>query len=164
MIFAKVWELYQAIFARIAAATGARPHAHPTWRLCRLAHFAADVSRGRLADQPGVGFPVRAGGLSFLRSIHPSACRLSRAAQLGLHSAWRRHGPSGRRSLVAGSSHAAAGRSGADARRRSRCDPPHDRRHLAAPRPLAPAVTLCTWSFDRNTPLENAAALYDAVS
>jgi hypothetical protein len=27
----------------------------------------------------------------------------------------------------------------------------------------SPAVTLCAWSFDRDTPLENAIALYDAV-
>jgi len=101
-------------------------------------------------------------GLSLLRAVQPPAGRLPRAAAAG------------ELQLGAGTDIAQAARLLPGAELQPLVDPVLMREgnpdevtavtaSLLRDSATAPAVTLCAWSFDRDTPMENVTAMYEAV-
>jgi hypothetical protein len=161
-IFAKVWEIYQAVFRRVTSVTGARLTqillgdcaasliSHRTYRDVVLPTNQALASQFEQVGYHSCG-----------RSTHllSAFCDLPKLdfIQLG-----------------AGTDLAASARLLPGVHMQPLVDPllmlrgDPDAIHCTIEEILrqtaaAPAVTLCAWSFDRDTPLENAVALYDAV-
>ncbi len=163
VIFAKVWELYRAIFARIAAATGAR--------LTRIQLGDCAASLISLPTYREVVLPAnRALASQFERAGYHSCGRSTH-----LLTAFRELPNLDSIQLGPGTDLAAGVRLLPGIHMQPLVDPvvmlegDPDAIHRAIEDILrataaSPAVTLCAWSFDRNTPLENAVALYDAVS
>ena len=163
MIFAKVWELYQAIFARITSATGAR------------------LTRIQLGDCAASLISLR----TYREIVLPTNQALaSQFEQAGYHSCGRSTHLLAAFSELPNLDSIQLG-AGTDLRAGVRLLPGVHVQPLVDPvlmlegdpdaihrtiedilraTAVAPVVTLCAWLFDRNTPLENAAALYDAVS
>ena len=162
MIFAKVWEIYQAIFARVTAVTGAR------------------LTRVQLGDCAASLISLR----TYRELILPTNQALaSQFEQAGYHSCGRStHLLTAFRDLPKldsiqlgpGTDLAVSARLLPELHLQPLVDPilmlmgDPDMIHRTIEEMLyvtatAPAITLCAWSFDRDTPLENAAALYDAV-
>jgi hypothetical protein len=162
VIFAKVWEIYQAVFGRLAEVVGARP-THLHLGDCSASLLSEKVYREvvlpvnqRLAAQfAGAGY----------HSCGPSSHLLPSFAALP-HVTSIQLGP------------------GTDLARATRLMPGVHMMPLVDPLPLrnaearevrqfvagiiedtrpAPQVTLCVWSLDRDTPVENVAAVYEAI-
>jgi hypothetical protein len=162
LIFAKVWEIYQAIFARVTAATGAK------------------LTRVQLGDCSASMVSLQ----TYRSVVLPSNLALaSRFEQAGYHSCGRStHLLTAFRDLPkldsiqlgAGTDLAASARLLPEVHLQPLVDPVlmlngnpdaihHTIDDMLRETAAAPAVTLCAWSFDRDTPLENAVALYEAV-
>ncbi len=162
MIFDKVWSIYQAIFARVTSITGAR--------LTRLYLGDCSVTMLSPAIYRDVVLPVNQALIATFpvagyHSCGPSTHLLPAFAHLpALDSIELGPGTN----LRAAASHLPG------VILRPLVDPlvlrygnPDDVRAFIAlllrDTVAAPAVTLCAWSFDRDTPVENVAAMYDEV-
>jgi len=162
-IFRKVWELYRAVYARILAATDARPTrlylgdcsasllSAETYRECVL-----PVNRELAETFPHTGYHS-CGASSHLLPAFTGIPRLD-AIQLG-----------------PGTDLAAASVlfpgvtlepliDPVTMREGSQAAVQHYINRVLADTAPAPAVTLCAWSFDAATPPENVAALYESLS
>lgn len=162
VIFRKVWEIYQAIYARITAATGARITrlylgdcsasllSEPTYRECVL-----PVNTELARQFPSAGYHS-CGSSSHLLPAFAGLPHLD-AIQLG-----------------PGTNLAAAASLFPGITLEPLLDPgiirdgtPDDVRRYVAQILIdtasAPAVTLCAWSFDVETPMENVAAIYESL-
>lgn len=161
-IFAKVWQIYQAIFARISAVTGARL-TRVQLGDCSAAMLSVEVYREvvlpvnqAIAKQFSVAGYHSCGSSSHLL---PAFSTLPRLANIQL-------GPG------TNLTDSAALLPGVKLEplvdplllRNAEAEEVGDTitamLHATAP---APATTLCAWSFDRETPIENVAAMYTAV-
>ena len=154
MIFAKVWEIYQAIFARVTAVTGAR------LTRIQLGDCAASLISLRTyrelilpTNQALASQFEQAGYHSCGRSTHLLTA-FRDLPKAGLHPAWSRHGLGSSAQLLP------------ELHMQPLVDPilmlkgDPDMIHRTIEEMLyvtatAPAITLCAWSFDRDTPLEN---------
>lgn len=161
-IFAKVWEIYQAIFARVTSVTGAR------LTRIHLGDCAASLLSQRTYRE--VVLPVnealasrfeKAGYHSCGRSSH-LLFEFSRLPRLDLIQ------------LGAGTDLAQSARLMPDAHLQPLVDPllllegdpdtvGRSIEGILRDTATAPAVTLCAWSFDRDTPIRNVAAMYETV-
>jgi hypothetical protein len=162
LIFAKVWAIYQAIFARITAVTGARLNRIHLGD-CSASLLSADTYRDVVlpvnqqvaAQFEHVGYHSCGGSSHLLAHFH----ELPKLESIQL-------GP--------GTDLAASARLLPGIRLQPIVDPLLMRQGTpdtvasaiagvlkdTAP---APAVTLCAWSFDRDTPIPNVAAMYEAT-
>lgn len=162
LIFAKVWEIYQALYTRIQETVQV-----PLTRI-----FLGDCAASLLstAMYRDVVLPVnQALAGQFVQATYHSCGSSSHL--LGNFAALPR---TDTYQLGAGTDLAAAARLLPAAHLQPLVDPVAMREGtadtvraligdmLAATAP-APAVTLCAWSFDRDTPIENVASLYEAV-
>jgi uroporphyrinogen-III decarboxylase len=161
-IFAKVWEIYQAIFARITAVTGAR------FNRIHLGDCSASLLSAETYRE--VVLPVnRQLARQFAHASYHSCGRSSHllvdfATLPGLDAI----------QLGPGTDLAASARLMPGRHLQPLIDPllmrdgKPDRVAAAISGILrdtasAPNVTLCAWSFDRDTPVENVAAMYEVV-
>jgi hypothetical protein len=162
LIFAKVWAIYAAIYARITAATGARL-GRVQLGDCSAALLSAETYRSVVmpANQEVAARFAQAGYHSCGRSTHllPEFRALPGLDSIQL-------GP--------GTDLAASARLLPGIHLQPLIDPVLMRQGTpetvaqALTRILhdtagAPAVTLCAWSFDRDTPIDNVAAMYATV-
>jgi hypothetical protein len=162
-IFAKVWDIYQAIFERIRKATGASPNRIQLGD-CSASLLSEEVYRT-------VVLPVN----QAIASTFPSAGYHSCGSSSHLLKAFVELPRVDAMELGPGT----------DLRASTALMPKRAMRPLVDPRVLregtpdhvralvsdilrntadAPAVTLCAWSFDRDTPIPNVAALYETVT
>jgi hypothetical protein len=161
-VFAKVWDIYRAVFARITGATGAR--------LTRV--HMGDCSAALLSAE------------TYRRVVLPTNQAIARQFEgAGYHSCGRSSHLLADFSTVPGLDAIQLG-PGTDLAEGARRLPGIHLQPLIDPLLMrdgtpdtvaasvrgilrdaarAPAVTLCAWSFDRDTPVENVAAMYAAV-
>jgi len=161
-ILEKVWAIYQAVFGRLAAAIGARP--------TRLQ--LGDCSASMLSAE------------TYERVVLPVNCAIGAGfASVGYHScgpsshlldAFAHLPPLDHIELGPGTHLGAAARALPGVPLSPLIDPvlmrekdtsavrTHIEGTLAQTAP-APATTLCVWSLDRDTPIENVAAVYETV-
>ncbi|HOS43995.1 MAG TPA: uroporphyrinogen decarboxylase family protein [Armatimonadota bacterium] len=161
-IFAKVWELYQAIYARVLAVTGT---AFDRIYLgdCSASLLSEAVYRERV-------LPVN----QRLATLYPDSGYHSCGLSTHLLAAFSALPGLRHIQLGAGTDMAAAARLLPGVVLEPLIDPvlmregaPDDITRLIAgiidDTATAPGVNLCAWSFDRDTPLENVRAMYAAV-
>ncbi len=162
-VFAKVWDIYRAIFARLARELGAPAPGHLQLGDCSASLLSADLYREAVLPVNQAlagGFPA-----SGYHSCGASTHLLGAFAEIPRVKAIE---------LGAGTDLAAAVRVLPRAELKPLVDPvlmlnaspEHvsgvvaEMLDAAAP---APATTLCAWSFDSETPLQNVEALYQTV-
>jgi len=162
-LFAKVWEIYRAIFERLAGELGAPAPNRLHLGDCSASLLSHDVYRAAVlpTNQALAGsFPA-----SGYHSCGPSSHLLDAFAEIPGVTAVE---------LGAGTDLAAAVRTLPGVELRPLIDPGLMRNETpeqvgrAVERVLeataaAPATTLCAWSFDRETPVQNVEALYRTV-
>lgn len=159
-LFAKVWEIYRAIFERLARELGAPPPCRLQLGDCSASLLSPDVYRTAVLPINRAlagGFPA-----SGYHSCGPSSHLLSAFAEIPRVTAIE---------LGAGTDLAAAVRSLPGVELRPLIDPVLMRNEtpervgqtvagILEATVAAPATTLCAWSFDGETPVENVDALY----
>jgi uroporphyrinogen-III decarboxylase len=161
-IFAKVWEIYEAVYARITSVTGAR--------LTRIHMGDCAASLLSLRTYREVVLPVNVALASRFESAGYHSCGRSSH----LLPAFRVLPKMDLIQLGAGTDLAESARLFPRVHLQPLVDPllmlagdPDAVRRsvegILRETSPAPAVTLCAWSFDRDTPLENVAAMYDIV-
>ena len=161
-ISAKVWEIYEAIYARITAVTGAR--------LTRIHMGDCAASLLSLRTYREVVLPVNVALASRFESAGYHSCGRSSH----LLPAFRVLPKVDLIQLGAGTDLAESARLFPRVHLQPLVDPllvlagdPDAVRRsvegILRETSPAPAVTLCAWSFDRDTPLENVSAMYDTV-
>ena len=162
-IFAKVWDIYRAIFKRLARELGAARPRHLQLGDCSAAMLSPDVYRSAVLPinrTLAASFPA-----SGYHSCGPSSHLLKAFAEIPRVKAYE---------LGAGTDLAAAAHTLAGAELRPLIDPVLMRnaspsqveRAIAAildATAAAPTTTLCAWSFDCETPVQNVEALYRTV-
>jgi hypothetical protein len=161
-IMNKVWAIYQAVFGRLAAAIGARP--------ARLQLGDCSASLLSAETYASVVLPVNCAIGAGFASVGYHSCGPSSH----LLEAFARLPPLDHIELGPGTDLAAAARTLPGVPLSPLIDPvlmrerapaavrAHIEQTLAQTAP-APATTLCVWSLDRDTPIENVAAVYETV-
>ena len=162
-VFDKIWAMYQAIFARLAAEIGAPPMSRVGMGDCS----ASMISAGQYRE---VVLPVnQAISLQFAQANYHSCGSSSHLLEAFAdipHVSSIELGPGTDLERAVGNMPGVAMRPLVDPLVVRNENPEAvdalTRAIVSACAP-APATTLCAWSFDRETPVENVAAMYSAV-